>query len=248
VVYQTWSGEVSLNDFLITCEHGGNRIPAAYRSLFHGHRNLLNSHNGHDPGALTMARSLALALNAPLVAATVSRLLIDLNRPVGHPQLYSEITRNAPADIRAEIASRYHRPYHEKVERLVGESVSRGRRVIHISSHSFTTELNGRVRRADVGLLYDPGRRGEAELCARWKETLADVAPEFRVRRNYPYEGRSAGLTAQLRRKHPASTYVGIELEINQGIVCAAGPSWIRLRRIVSRSLLAAITSSSGEQ
>ena len=236
------------DDFLVTCEHGGNRIPAAYRSLFRGHRDLLNSHYGHDPGALTMARSLARALNAPLVAATVSRLLIDLNRPIGHPRLYSEITRKAPADIRAEIARLYYQPYQKEVERLVGHSVSRGRRVIHISSHSFTGELNAKVRHADVGLLYHPGRQGEADLCARWKEKLAEIAPEFRVRRNYPYEGRSAGLTAQLRLKHPPNAYVGIELEISQAIVCAAGPFWIRLRHIVPRSLLAAITSSSGEQ
>ena len=195
-----------------------------------------------------MARSLALALNAPLVAANVSRLLIDLNRPVGHPRLYSEITRKTPAELRAEIANLYHRPYHEEVERSVGRSVSRGRRVIHISSHSFTGELNGKVRHADVGLLYHPKRRGEAELCARWKEKLAEIAPELRVRRNYPYQGKSAGLTEQLRLKHPAHTYVGIELEINQGIVCAAGSSWTRLRDIVPRALLAATTSSSGER
>ena len=40
--------------------------------------------------------------------------------------------------------------------------MARGRRVIHISSHSFTPELDGKVRSADVGLLYHPGRHGEA--------------------------------------------------------------------------------------
>jgi len=195
-----------------------------------------------------MARSLAITLNAPLVAATVSRLLIDLNRPVGHPELYSEITRRAPEDVRAEIACRYHRPYLEEVERLIGASVVRGRRVIHISSHSFTGELNGEVRRNDIGLLYHPGRRGETELCARWKDELARIAPELRVRRNYPYEGRSAGLTAQMRLKHPADTYVGIELEINQGIVYAGSRPWTRLRKIVPRSLLAASMSNTGDR
>ncbi len=234
------------DDFLVTCEHGGNRIPPAYLSLFRSHITLLNSHYGYDPGALTMARSLARALNAPMVSALVSRLLIDLNRPAGHPRLYSEITRNLPADTRVEIATLYHRPYQDEVERLVGESVARGRRVIHISSHSFTGELNGMVRHCDVGLLYHPGRIGEAALCARWKEELAEIAPEFRVRRNYPYQGKSAGLTAQLRLKHPANTYIGVELEINQAIVCGAGQSWSRLRHVILRSLLAATASRSG--
>jgi predicted N-formylglutamate amidohydrolase len=95
--------------------------------------------------------------------------------------------------------------------------------VIHVSSHSFTPILNGQVRRAVVGLLYDPGRNGEAELCARWKATLSEYAPTLRVRRNYPYYGKAAGLTAQMRRCFSADTYVGVELEVNQSIVIAGG-------------------------
>jgi predicted N-formylglutamate amidohydrolase len=124
-----------------------------------------------------------------------------------------------------------------QVERLVGQAVSRGNRVMHISSHSFTAELNGRVRGADVGLLYHPGRRGEAELCARWKESLAALAPELRVRRNYPYAGKGDGLTSHLRLRFAPCEYVGIELEVNQGIVIAAGRRWTALRRLLIDSL-----------
>ena len=188
-----------MDTFIITSEHGGNRIPAPYRRLFRGQRALLDSHRGYDPGSLVMAKALASACRAPLVASTVSRLLIDLNRSIGHPQLFSAVTRAAPAETRAQIVERYYRPYREQVERLVGQAVSRGHRVIHISSHSFTAELDGRVRGADVGLLYHPGRRGEAQVCARWKESLAALAPELRVRRNYPYAGKGDGLTSRLR-------------------------------------------------
>ena len=52
-------------------------------------------------------------------------------------------------------------------ERLVGNAIGRGRRVIHVSAHSFTPGLDGKVRTADVGLLYDPARPGEVRLCAR---------------------------------------------------------------------------------
>ena len=98
--------------------------------------------------------------------------------------------------------------------------------MIHISSHSFTPELYGRVRQADVGLLYDPGRRGEAKLCAQWKESLARMAPDLRVRRNYPYAGKGDGLTSYLRQQFRPTAYVGIELEVNQKIVFAAGRRW----------------------
>jgi predicted N-formylglutamate amidohydrolase len=226
-----------MDTFIITCEHGGNRIPAPYRRLFRGQRALLDSHRGYDPGALVMATALATTWRAPLVASTVSRLLIDLNRSIGHPQLFSAATRGVPAQTRAQIIEHHYRPYRVQVEGLVGHAVSRGDRVIHISSHSFTAELDGRVRGTDVGLLYHPARRGEAEVCARWKESLAASAPELRVRRNYPYAGKGDGLTSHLRLRFAPSDYVGIELEINQGIVLAAGRRWMALRRALIDSL-----------
>src|SRR3954454_24119921 len=72
--------------YLVTCEHGGNRIPARYRPLFAGAEALLESHRGYDPGALQLGREIAAALDAPLVSANVSRLLVDLNRSIGHPR------------------------------------------------------------------------------------------------------------------------------------------------------------------
>jgi predicted N-formylglutamate amidohydrolase len=225
------------DSFLVSCEHGGNRIPAPYRSLFRGYDALLDTHRGYDFGALVMARALARALRAPLVTSTISRLLIDLNRSIGHPRVFSAATRGAPASLRANIAERHYWPYRLRVERLVRQSVSRRRRVIHISSHSFTPELDGKVRSADVGLLYHPGRRGEAELCARWKSSLAELAPQLRVRRNYPYAGKGDGLTSYLRQRFAPSVYVGIELEINQSIVLAAGRRWTALRSSLIDSL-----------
>ena len=187
-----------------------------------------------------MARELAAAFGAPLVTSTVSRLLVDLNRSIGHSQLFSAATRNAPPDLRTKILERHYRPYRARVERLVRQSISRGQRVIHIASHSFTPELNGKVRRADVGLLYHPGRRGEAGLCARWKAMLAAFAPAFQVRRNYPYAGKGDGLTACLRQYFPPGNYIGIELEVNQGIVGAADRRWAVLRGALIDSLRAA--------
>ena len=179
-------------------------------------------------------------MDAPLVASTVSRLLVDLNRSIGHPQLFSAATREAPPALRAAIVERHYRPYRAQVERLVGRLVAGGRRVVHISSHSFTPELDGRLRRADVGLLYDPRRRREAGLCARWKASLGAIAPDLRVRRNYPYAGKGDGLTSHLRLQFPQDAYTGIELEINQGIVAAAGRRWTAVRGVLVDSLRAA--------
>ena len=222
--------------FIITCEHGGNRIPPAYRALFHGAREVLDSHRGYDPGALVTARRLAKTFDAPLIASTVSRLLVELNRSPGHARMFSEFTRDVPDDIREQIVRRHYTPYREQVEQTVRSLVQR-HRVIHISSHSFTPVLDGEVRNADVGLLYDPRRPGESALCRQWQQALGELAPEFRVRRNYPYTGKSDGLTSLLRKRHPDELYVGIELELNQRIVGAGGLRAATLRKAVTAAL-----------
>ncbi len=226
--------------FLVTCEHGGNRIPAPYRRLFAGQRPLLDSHRGFDPGALAMAEALAGALGAALVASTVSRLLVDLNRSLGHRHLFSSATRTAPAPLRAQIVAQHYRAASRHGRAARSHSVGRGLRVIHIASHSFTPVMDGTARTADVGLLYDPRRRSESALSARWKAGLATRDPALRVRRNYPYAGKDDGLTAHLRTRFDPDDYVGIELEINQRIVAAGYPHFPALRRALIETLRSA--------
>ena len=111
----------------------------------------------------------------------MTRLLVDLNRSVGHRDLHSEATRPASRSEKQRIVADHYLPYRAEVEVLVGKAVASGLRVIHVSSHSFTPRLNGLVRTADVGLLYDPARPGELEFGARWK-----AAPEARWLRVLP--------------------------------------------------------------
>jgi predicted N-formylglutamate amidohydrolase len=53
----------------------------------------VDSHRGWAPGLFRLGRQLADAYSAPWHASNAMRLLIDLNRLIGHRQLFSEITR-----------------------------------------------------------------------------------------------------------------------------------------------------------
>lgn len=203
---------------------------------------LLRKRSGCKFSILVLARELAKALAASLFVSTTSRLLIDLNRSIGHPRLYSEATRDAPVMVRSELLDKYYLPYRSKVEADIAEVIARGNRVIHIASHSFTPELDGTVRNADIGLLYDPARPGEIALSRRWQAQFKTLAPELKVRRNYPYKGKSDGFTAYLRRRFPVEAYIGIELEINQKHVIKGGQRWRALRGRVIESLRRAAT------
>jgi len=220
---------------LLTCEHGGNRIPRPYTRLFRGAGKVLASHRGWDPGALSLARLLERELERPLLAVTVSRLFVEANRAPSNPRIWSRFTKSLPRAERMRILERWWRPHREAVEGAVAKEIARGRRVVHVAVHSFTPELDGEVRNADIGLLYDSRREAEAGISRRWAAILHGFDPELRVRFNYPYSGAADGLTTWLRKRHPETRYLGIELEINQARVAAK--SWRRFQRHISESL-----------
>jgi len=220
---------------IITCEHGGNRIPARYVSLFHGAEALLESHQGWDRGALTLARLLARSLHRPLWAVTWSRLLVDANRAPTNRRIWSDITRRLPKEERERILTRWWRPHRERVERAIAAAIEGGDSVVHVAVHSFNASLDGEVRNADIGLLYDSRRKREARFCRKWGAVLQALDPTLRVRYNYPYRGADDGLATWMRRRFPERCYLGIEFEINQARVEA--PSWPETQWTVAESL-----------
>ncbi len=204
---------------IITCEHGGNDVPSEFRDLFAGQEDVLATHRGHDIGALSVAERLAEEFAAPLFFSTVTRLLVELNRSLHHRSLFSEFSGVLTADQRVDVLQRYYKPYRDEVENAIETAVRVGSTVLHLSVHSFVSSLNGRIRNADVGLLYDPVRRPEAEWCVSLQREFQARNPARRVRRNYPYRGTADGFTTLLRKRWPASRYLGIELELNQSVL-----------------------------
>lgn len=109
-------------DYLIvSCEHGGNRVPSAFKTLFS--EKFLASHRGYDAGALALARDLAAAARAPLFYSTTSRLLVELNRPLGHPQIFH---RPFPERTRAAMRERFSARRYVGVQIEVNQKFPRG--------------------------------------------------------------------------------------------------------------------------
>jgi predicted N-formylglutamate amidohydrolase len=215
---------------LITCEHGGNRVPRRHVALFRGKERLLASHRGWDPGALAFARALARATGTPLIAATTTRLLVDLNRSPHNPRVFSSVTRGLPLERRRELLARHHAPHWQRVRESIVHLRGTGRPVIHLGVHGFTPFLPGERRDFEVGLLYDPSRAGERALARSWQKRLREFDPELRVRCNAPYRGNADGLTTALRRDFGPREYLGLELELNQRALVRVG----RRRRLTS--------------
>lgn len=203
------------NDFLLlTCEHGGNKIPLRFQKFFKGHKKILATHRGFDIGALGVAKLLAKSLAAPLVASEISRLLVDLNRSIGNKSQFSDLS--SKIKDRDLILEKYYFPHQIKIQNHINHGFKKSDRMIHLGIHSFTPVLDGDKRNTDIGILFDPKSALEAKFSKILKAQLEIFAPELKVRMNYPYKGTGDGLTKSLRKAFGAKLYAGIEIEINQ--------------------------------
>lgn len=222
---------------VVTCEHATNYVPVRWRRAFQGETVVLNTHRAWDPGALALARELTNELRAPLFCGQVTRLLVDLNRRVDSPAVFSEFSRKLNGDQRRLLLHLYHWPYRVAIQDAVAENLRQGRDVLHLSCHSFTPVLDGETRQAEIGLLFDPKRRPEAALCTRWMNELSAALLNHRVRASYPYKGTSDGMTTWLRGQFPADRYIGVEIELNQSFAALPPRRWAEVRRTLRNAL-----------
>jgi predicted N-formylglutamate amidohydrolase len=227
---------------LVSCEHGGNRVPAKYAALFKDAADVLATHRGYDWGALEVARAFGRTLGVEPFVATTTRLVVDLNRSPGNRNVFSAYTRSLPAEQRAAALATHYWPYRQAVEDVVAAAVRARTPVLHVSAHSFTPVLRGETRNCDVGFLYDPAHRGDVRFVAAWYAALHEAAPSLVLRRNYPYRGVSDSLVTHLRRRYGGRGYAGIELEINQKHVGTRG--WRALVAVLAATLAAAAAAT----
>lgn len=198
---------------LLLCEHASAHVPERYGDL-----GLLpewrDSHAAWDPGALALAERLAGALEAPLVAGRVSRLVYDINRPPEAPDAMPvrsevvEIPGNAGLSVaeREERIATVYRPFREAVEALLSD---RARAVVTV--HSFTPVYFGAPRATEIGILHDSD--------ARLADIMLAHAPLGRqVDRNRPY-GPEDGVTHSLKLHGIARGLPNVMLEVRNDLL-----------------------------
>jgi predicted N-formylglutamate amidohydrolase len=175
--------------FVLICEHASRHMPAEYADL--GLDGVArDGHIAWDIGAAAVTRELAAALDAPAFLGTYSRLLIDLNRPIGAPSSICE--RSEATDIpgnrrlSAPESERRRRtiftPFHARVRQHLDRRQSAGRPTKIVAIHSFTPVFLGVRRPWCAGILYGAARGfGEAMVGALGAD------PSILVGANVPY-------------------------------------------------------------
>jgi predicted N-formylglutamate amidohydrolase len=176
--------------FIIVVDHAGARIPRRLGNLGLPAAQL-ERHIAWDIGALCVARRVASAIDAPLVAQNYSRLVIDCNRDpqvetsIPHISETSEILGNVNLNA-AEIAARRAEifdPYHRRIRELIDERMAAEQPTILVAQHTMTDVYKGVRRNMHAAILYNRDRRFAGivlELLQREADLIiADNEPYF---------------------------------------------------------------------
>jgi predicted N-formylglutamate amidohydrolase len=184
-------GAEGRSPIVLLCEHASNYIPPEYADLGVSHSEL-QRHIAWDIGAAQVARHLSRLMDATAFLGTYSRLVIDLNRPLGARS--SIVARSEATDIpgnvslsaeeRTRRAERIFIPHHAAIEAHLKERVAAGRKTFLVAIHSFTPVYMGNVRPWHVGVLFDKG----ASLAEAMMARLRASDPTLNVGANVPYQ------------------------------------------------------------
>jgi predicted N-formylglutamate amidohydrolase len=200
---------------ILICDHASAAIPAALGTLGLGPAEL-GRHICYDIGIDAVGRSLSAMLDAPLVLAGYSRLVIDMNRRIDDPTLISVISdgaivpgnRDLTNEDKARRIERIHRPYHQAIERLTDDLIERGAAPAMISLHSFTTSLNRHDRPWHFGILW----RRDPRIAVPLMERLGANAGVC-VGDNQPYSGgNDHGISIEAHAEKHGLPHVLIEI------------------------------------
>jgi len=187
--YELSNSEGSSN-CLVICDHASNAVPKNLNQLGLTDETL-RKHIGIDIGTEEIGRYLSQKLNATMIKANYSRLVIDLNRGPEHEGSilavsdHIAIPRNqnlSPADRQHRVDEIY-RPYHKKIEALLKAIRDRGQNPFIISVHSFTPIMDGFNRPWHIGLLWG----GDATVPQTVIQNLRAHNPDFVIGDNEPY-------------------------------------------------------------
>jgi predicted N-formylglutamate amidohydrolase len=161
-----WHRPDGSSPVVLACEHASHHLPEAYAGLGLSAADQ-RRHIGWDLGAAALARALSDALDAPLLLATYSRLLLDLNRATDAPDSIATHSEGTPIpgnhalgdDERARRQARIYAPFHAQLDAALDARLARGESPLLVTVHSFTPTWHGAPRPWHAGVISRHDRR-----------------------------------------------------------------------------------------
>jgi predicted N-formylglutamate amidohydrolase len=206
--------------FVIVVDHASLRVPRRLGDLGLPPAEL-RRHIAWDIGALAVARQMAAALDAPLIAQNYSRLVIDCNRDPGVATSIPTVGESIeiPGNIglaAEEITARrveIFEPYHARVRALLDERRAAGQPTILVAQHSMTNVFKTQRRKMHAAVLYNRDRRFAGLVLDGLREEAALVIGD-----NEPYFV-SDETDYTVPRHGEARGLPHVEIEIRQDLI-----------------------------
>ncbi len=200
-----------MSGVLVIVDHASNHVPADI--MLGIDPSCLETHIAWDIGTA----ALAVALGFPHHLATVSRLVIDLNREETAPALIPAASDGVaipgnPGDRSGRLA-RFYRPYHE----ALAQRIATMQPDLLVSLHSFTPQLAtcpDTLRPWEVGVLYNRDDRA-ARIAIPLLEAMGTVTGD-----QQPYSGVALNATMNRHGEGTGTPYLG--LEVRQDLIADA--------------------------
>jgi predicted N-formylglutamate amidohydrolase len=220
-------------DVVLVCEHAAHRLPRALGAQGLG-PDAQRAHIAWDPGALGLARGLSQRLRATLVAATLSRLAYDLNRPPDSPQAMATrsevfaVPGNEGLTERERVArtEAVYLPFHTTLHGVIARRLAAGRRPVLVTVHSFTPVWFGTSRDTELGVIHDADDR-----LARIVAAEAAAQTGLRVALNDPYSAAD-GVTHTLRLHATPYRLPHVMLELRNDLIATPDAQADMARRL----------------
>jgi predicted N-formylglutamate amidohydrolase len=223
--------------FFLTCDHGGRAFPRRLGRLGLAEPDTWR-HIAWDIGIAEVSHRLSGLLDAPLVAQTYSRLVIDCNRDPKVPSSIAELSEDTPipGNIGLGEAERQarqdaiFRPYHERIAAALDHREAAGHATALVALHSFTPVFKGVSRPWQIGVLFNRDDR-----LARPLIELLRADGDLVMGENEPYRVTDlTDYTVPVHAERRGLPYV--ELELRQDLLAepAGQGEWaLRLARLL---------------
>lgn len=240
--------------FVITVPHAWGTLPHWLDHLASASAWLAvaDSHHALDRYVVTLARTLAPLLDAPLIEGEFSRLLVDPNRALDDP---TSIVAAVEGEIlpfnlrlaRGDLAARRstHWAFHHEVEKRLGDAGPGP--VYLIDLHSFDRHgLSLVPREVDIGVCAPGDNRfalGVLDVLRRLttprgaRERVATESGRLNARLDEPYSAAHPG--AYIMRRHGPAARGGIVIEVCDDLLVSEAAIGA-VAQLLAQSLVAA--------
>lgn len=211
---------------LISCENATCAVPEAYREIFRGSEEVVESTEGWEPGSLNLAQAFSMKFRTPLVHGDVTRLLIALEKD--GDERWSRFSMKLPETTRVKVADRHERPFRTMLRQRIEEDLRRHDSVLHVVVHT-DAATDGRV------MLETPeGALLAEKFASSWRARLMTENLDVRCFRG----AESSPLGLALSADFSVERYARIKLAVSQSFFLEGRPwRWETLKKLLLESL-----------